>query len=116
MVKPRVLLLTTTGRRSGEPRTTPLVYFRDGDTLAVAATNNGTGKVPDWLLNLRHDPTVTVRLGSVEMAAIASEVTAAERDRLWDQMTEEHPLFPLYEQRTPTAIPVVVLDPQSETG
>lgn len=113
MVKPGVLLLTTTGRRSGESHTTPLVFFRDGETFAVAATNGGTGKVPAWLLNLRHDPAVKVRVGAVEMKAVASEVTDAERDRLWDQMVDEHPLFSLYEQRAPVAISVVVLNPQS---
>lgn len=113
MVEPGVLLLTTTGRRSGEPHTTPLVFFRDGGTFAVAATNNGTGKVPAWILNLRDEPEVKVQIGTEEIKAVASEVTDAERDRLWAQMVDEHPLFSLYEQRARVGIPVVVLDPQS---
>lgn len=110
-VEPRVLLLTTTGRRSGEPRTTPLVYFRDGDMLAVAASNHGTGKVPSWLHNLRADPRVRLQIGVLETTAIAAEADGADRDRLWRLMTEQHPLFALYERRAPVPIPVVTLVP-----
>lgn len=115
MVKPGVLLLTTTGRRSGEPRTTPLIYFHDGDRLAVAATNSGTGKTPAWLLNLRQDAKADLQIGAEVITATATEVAGAERDRIWSQVVEEHPLYSVYEQQAPREIPVVVLDPD-DTG
>lgn len=111
MVGPGVLLLTTTGRRSGDPHTNPLVFFRDGDNLVVAATNHGTGRVPAWLLNLRDHPEVKIQVGSQETKASAEETKGPERDRLWNQMVDQHPLFSVYEQRAPTLIPVVSLAP-----
>lgn len=114
MVGPDVALLTTTGRRSGRPRDTPLVCFRDGDRLVVAATNHGSGVAPGWLHNLRHDPLARIRLGRHEAAVVATEATGAERDRLWARMEREHPLFALYAGRAPTPIPVVVLTPDRE--
>ena len=116
MVTPPMALVTTTGRRSGAPRVTPLVCFRDGDRLAVAATNNGSGVTPGWLHNMRNDPEVRIRLGTDESAGVATEVNGEERDRLWNRMVREHPLFGLYEQRSPTDIPVVVIRPERELG
>jgi F420H(2)-dependent quinone reductase len=94
-------------------RTTPLVHFRDGEPYAMTATNNGTGKAPTWLPILRDYPAAKVRVGAEETKAFVSELSDIARDRLWDRMADEHPLFSLCERRAHVAFPVVVLDSQS---
>lgn len=109
-VRPRVLLLTVIGRRSGQLRTTPLVYFEiDGD-LVVAATNNGRSADPAWLTNLRAQPSAEVQVGTRKHAVRAREAEGDERRRLWTAMVERHPLFARYERSTERSIPVVVLE------
>jgi deazaflavin-dependent oxidoreductase (nitroreductase family) len=104
-----VLLLTTTGRRSGKARTTPLTFFREGDDLVVIASNGGSDRAPDWSLNLRQNPQATVRIGVQELAVTARTASAEERQRLWPGITATYAGYARYEQRTARPIPVVIL-------
>jgi deazaflavin-dependent oxidoreductase (nitroreductase family) len=104
-----VLLLTTTGRRSGKARTTPLTFFREGDDLIVIASNGGSDRAPDWSLNLRQNPQATVRIGTQELAVTARTASAEERQRLWPGITATYAGYARYEQRTARPIPVVIL-------
>jgi len=106
-----LLLLTTTGARSGQPRLTPLVHTRDGDRLVVAASYGGAPKHPDWYHNLVANPKVTVEVGTEKFEATATVVTdRAERDRLYAGMVAHAEGFADYEKKTDRLIPVVVLE------
>ncbi len=109
-----VLLLTTTGRRSREPRTTPLTFFRDGDDLVVIGSNGGADRAPDWLLNLRVHPDAVVTIGGERLPVRATTAAAAERERLWPWITAQHAGYAEYQQRTTRQIPVVLLSPASD--
>jgi deazaflavin-dependent oxidoreductase (nitroreductase family) len=104
-----VLLLTTTGRRSGRLRTTPLTYFEDGDDLVVVASNGGEDSPPAWWLNLRAKPRATITIGSGSRAVTARRATEEEHDRLWPTITATHPGYAAYARRTTRPIPVVLL-------
>ena len=106
-----ICLLTTTGRRSGRPRTVPLVYVTDGDDLVVVASRGGMGSHPAWYLNLRADPGATVQVGASTARVRARNATAAERERLWRLLTAVYPHFDAYQLRTSRHIPVVILSP-----
>ena len=105
-----LLLLTTTGAKSGESRTTPLVYSKDGDRVVIIASMGGAPKHPAWYLNLAANPGVTVELGTEKFAATASSAEGTERDRLYAQQAEMMPAFNQYEQKTTRRIPVVLLE------
>jgi deazaflavin-dependent oxidoreductase (nitroreductase family) len=104
-----MLLLTTTGRRSGEPRTLPLAYLRDGDAFVIVASNGGASRHPAWYHNLRAHPTARVRAGRQVFEAAAVDADAAERARLWPLLTEYNPPYARYAERTEREIPVAVL-------
>lgn len=106
----RLLLLTTTGARSGEPRTTPVAYSTDGDRLVVLASNGGKPTDPDWHHNLRANPIVTIELGRERFQARASDAAGAERERLFSQHAALMPGFADYQRNTRRQIPVVVLE------
>ena len=106
-----ICLLTTTGRRSGRPRTVPLVYAPDGDDLVVVASRGGMGTHPAWYLNLVADPGATVQVGGSTMRVRARDATEAERERLWPTLTAAYPHFDAYQLRTSRSIPVVILSP-----
>ena len=110
------LLLTTTGRRSGEPRTTPLVYGRDGDNYVVVASHGGRPTHPAWYLNLAENPAVNVQVAADKFIATVHEALGEERARLWKLMGGVYPMMDEYEKRIGDArvIPVVVLTPQSK--
>jgi deazaflavin-dependent oxidoreductase (nitroreductase family) len=106
-----LLLLTTTGASSGEPRTHPLVYTRDGDRYLVIASKGGAPTNPDWYHNLRQRPEVTVEVGPEKFKAKAIVHPAgAERRRLYDQHAAINPGFKEYEQTTTREIPAVLLE------
>ena len=105
-----LLLLTTTGAKSGEARTTPLVYSRDGEKVVIIASMGGAPKHPAWYLNLAANPRVTVELGTEKFEATASATEGAERDRLYAQQAAMMPAFNEYEQKTTRRIPVVLLE------
>lgn len=105
-----VLLLTTTGARSGEPRTAPLAYSRDGDRLIVTASKGGAPTHPAWYHNLLADPNGTIELDLQTIRVRASVAEGAERQRLWDQHVAIHTGIGEYPAKTERIIPVVVLE------
>ncbi len=105
-----VLLLTTTGRRSGDEHTTPLIYSeRDGDYVIVAS-RGGAPSHPAWYLNLDADPEVEVQVLSDRFPARARTAAGEERSRLWKLMTESWPAYNDYQAKTEREIPLVVLE------
>jgi deazaflavin-dependent oxidoreductase (nitroreductase family) len=102
-----LLLLTTTGRKSGRSHTTPMVYTRDIDRLLVYASKGGAPTHPDWYLNLVADPHVVVEVGAERYDAIATPLEGEERDREFAQQVERRPQFGEYQQQTTRVIPVV---------
>ena len=105
-----MMLLTTTGAKSGQPRTAPLVYSRDGDNLVIIASKGGAPTNPDWFHNLVANPDVTVEVGTDSYAAKAVVPEGAERDRLFDAQAAIMPGFREYQNNTERLIPVVVLE------
>lgn len=106
-----LLLLTTTGAKSGASRTHPLVYTRDGDRYLVIASKGGAPMHPSWYHNLRAHPEVTVEVGPERFRATATPIPrGAERRRLYDQHAAINPGFKDYETKTDRIIPAVLLD------
>lgn len=93
------LVLTTTGRRSGQPRSQPLQYVRDGDDLIVIASNWGGEKDPGWSWNLRAEPRARVTLGGREMPVVAHEAEGGDRERLWTLIVDQWPGYEAYRTR-----------------
>jgi F420H(2)-dependent quinone reductase len=104
-----VLLLTTTGRRSGTPRGAVLMYFRDGADLVVIGSFGGSDLPPAWWLNLQRDPQASVLIGGTTSKVTARAATAEEHDRLWPLVTTTHPGYARYQERTARPIPIVLL-------
>ena len=108
-----LLLLTTTGRRSGEARVAPLAYLADGDRYVVVGSNGGKDTDPAWVTNLQADPTATVEVGSRTFPADVTVLTEGpERDRLYTAIATAMPGFAAYQEATQRVIPVVVLAPK----
>lgn len=105
-----LLLLTTTGAKSGKERVAPLAYTRDGDRYVVIASKGGAPTHPDWYHNIVAHPDVTVEVGTERFAARATVPEGAERDRLFDQQAAQMPNFAAYQRNTTRRIPVVVLE------
>jgi deazaflavin-dependent oxidoreductase (nitroreductase family) len=105
------LLLTTTGRRSGEPRTTPLIYGQYGNDYLVVASKGGSHAPPAWYRNLEEDPDVEIQVKDRRMKARARTATPEEKPELWRTMTREWPAYDEYQKNTEREIPVVVLEP-----
>jgi deazaflavin-dependent oxidoreductase (nitroreductase family) len=104
-----MLLLTTTGRRSGAPRSTPLACYEDADDLVVVGSNNGQDHHPAWWLNLEKHPEAQVQFGSERRDVRASLASTPERARLWPLLTRHNPHYAGYERKTRREIPVVIL-------
>lgn len=109
MHRERLLLLTTTGARTGSARTTPMMFHPDGDRVLVMASNAGARKAPDWYANLQANPKVQVEIGDESYPATASVLTGAERERLWAEITAAYPFFIDHEKKAGREIPVVAL-------
>ena len=105
-----LLLLTTTGARSGQPRTSPLVYTTDGDRIVVIASKGGAPTDPDWYRNVVAHSEVTVELGGERFRARASVAEGEERERLYAQQAAQMPNFAEYRKMTDRNIPVVLLE------
>jgi len=107
-----LLLLTTTGARSGQRRTTPMMYVRDGDRLIVIASNVGAPTHPAWYHNLVAHPQVTVEVGNETFDATAIVTTGEERHQLWTRIVESYPFFSEHQAKTTRQIPVIILERQ----
>jgi deazaflavin-dependent oxidoreductase (nitroreductase family) len=105
-----VLLLTTTGRKSGNESTTPLIYDRDGDVVVVVASKGGAPRHPGWYRNLRVHPEVGVQIKGDRFRARARTARGEERERLWRKMNRVWPHYAAYQEKTEREIPVVVLE------
>ncbi|HEX8983241.1 MAG TPA: nitroreductase family deazaflavin-dependent oxidoreductase [Ktedonobacterales bacterium] len=105
-----LLLLTTTGAKSGQPRIAPLAYSTDGDRYVVAASKGGAPTNPDWYFNVVANPIVTIEVGDEKFEARASIADDAERDRLYAAHAELMPGFAEYETKTTRRIPIVLLE------
>jgi deazaflavin-dependent oxidoreductase (nitroreductase family) len=106
------LLIATTGKRSGQDRTIPLIYSKTDGGYVVIASRGGSPQHPDWYFNLDADPDVTIRVATEVYDAKARTAGSAERDALWQQMAEIYPPYNEYQERAGgRTIPVVVLDP-----
>jgi deazaflavin-dependent oxidoreductase (nitroreductase family) len=108
-----ILLLHTTGAKSGQERVNPMMYLADGDRLVVFASKGGAPTNPDWYYNLLANPTVTVEVGTETRELLARVAEGGERERLWTRQKSDYPGFAEYEQKTSREIPVIVLEPTS---
>jgi F420H(2)-dependent quinone reductase len=106
-----ILLITTTGRKSGRPWTNPVMYQRDGDAYVVIASNGGAPRHPGWWLNLRSHPEATIQVRRQVIPVTATRTSGAERSRLFALMTKAYKGFADYETKTTRKIPVVRLTP-----
>lgn len=105
-----LLLLTTTGAKSGQRRTNPVMYLRDGDRLLVFASKAGAPSSPDWYHNLVVHPEVTVEVGNETYEATATVLSGQERDRLYAKQAQLYPQFAEYQAKTTRQIPVIALE------
>jgi len=108
------LKLTTVGRKSGQARTVELVYIRDGDAYALAASNGGKPNNPGWFFNLQAHPEVTIEVHGVRQPATAEVADPAQRQELWARLTQIAPPYKGYETRTQRVIPMVIVRPHGE--
>ena len=107
-----VMLLTTTGRKSGRTRTAPLIYLEDGENLVVAASKAGSARQPLWYRNLQANPDVEVEIGAKKRLLRARTAGAEEKAKFWPRLTVIYPDYDDYQARTERDIPVVILEPR----
>lgn len=107
-----VALLTTIGRKSGEPRVSPLLFLRDSDRVVLVASQGGRTNNPMWYLNLKADPKVTVQIKKEVLALTARDATEAEREQYWPELVAMYSSFEDYQNWTNRVIPIVICDPQ----
>ena len=110
----RQVRIITTGRRSGEARAVTLYAFDDGERLVIVGSRGGAAHDPSWAANLRNDPRATLMVGRRERAVRATEVDGSERDRLWELVCADFPLYAAYQRRTKRRIPLFALKPSDE--
>jgi F420H(2)-dependent quinone reductase len=106
-----VCLLTTKGRKSGQPRTVPLLYLKQGDDLIVVASQGGAPQHPAWYLNLEAEPLAEVEVGRRRVPIVARRVAEDETTELWPRLVELYPPYANYQRRTTRPIPVIRLSP-----
>ena len=109
MHRERLVLLTTVGVRTGQLRTTPMMFHPDGERLLVVASNVGAERHPDWYHNLVANPRVTVEVGVEKYEAVAAPLEGEERDRFWTMLKQTYPFFADHDTSTSREIPVVAL-------
>jgi F420H(2)-dependent quinone reductase len=109
-----VLLLTTTGRKSGERRTRPVGYLPDGERFLVCGSNGGSDRSPAWSLNLRSHPDATVEVGARTLPVTASEITGAEYEAAWARYVAAYPGFAGYRTKTQRHLPIFALDDRTK--
>ena len=106
-----VALLTTTGRKSGEPRVSPLYFLRDGNRVIVAASKGGAAKNPQWYLNLKANPKVSVQIKKEVLNLTAHDASDEERAHYWPELVKMYPTYEDYQAWTDRTIPIVICDP-----
>ena len=106
-----VALLTTTGRKTGEPRVSPLLYLREGNRVIFGASRGGSDKHPLWYLNLKANPKVSVQIKDEVLSLTARDADDAERAEYWPKMVAIYPTFDDYKSWTDRVIPIVICDP-----
>jgi deazaflavin-dependent oxidoreductase (nitroreductase family) len=104
-----MLLLTTTGRKTGMPRTSPMPYLGDGEDWVIVGSNNGGPRDPAWWFNLQADPRAELQMGRTKFQATARLASPQERTRLWPMLLTFNRQYAKYEKQTTREIPVVVL-------
>ncbi len=104
------LLLTTKGRKSGEPRELPLIYGKSGEDYLIVASKGGADEPPAWYLNLEADPTAEVQVWGDRFKARARVATPDEKAEMWKTMTAEWPAYDDYQKKTDREIPIIVLE------
>jgi F420H(2)-dependent quinone reductase len=109
IVNSPVLLLTSKGRRSGKDRTVPLLYLMDGSNVVLVASNGGAVKHPTWWLNLQATPEAWIQIKGLRRRVKAEQASAAEKKRLWPELTAMYPGYKRYQEITDRDIPVVIL-------
>ncbi len=109
MTREGLLLLTTVGRRTGTPRTTPMMFHRFGDRLLVMASNAGAAKAPDWYVNLVAHPRVIVEAPDATYDAVAGTLIGADRAAAWDDLVRAFPFFADHQRKAGRVIPLVEL-------
>jgi len=114
MGKVPVLLLTTTGRKTGKQRTLPLVYIMDGSAYVITASAGGADKHPGWFFNIRSNPQATVQVKDKHIPVTAEIAGPEKKPELWARLVEEAPNFAGYQKRTRREIPMVILHPVEE--
>ena len=107
-----VALLTTTGRKTGQPRVNPLLFLRDGDRVVLVASQGGRANNPMWYLNLKANPKVSVQIKKEVLELTARDATEAEREHYWPQLVAMYSSFDDYQNWTARVIPVVICDPR----
>lgn len=105
-------LLTTTGRKSDEPRTTATLYLRDGERVILPASFAGRDEDPPWYLNLKENPDVRVQIRAQRLDLVARDATDAERERYWPRLTRIYPPYRKYHETADRVIPLVVCEPR----
>lgn len=113
MGKAPILLLNTTGRKSGKVRTIPLLYVKDGEDYAIVASVGGAPKHPAWFLNLRANPGTSVEVGDRKVNVRAEVASPEEKPGLWEKLTGVYPTYDDYQKKTDREIPVVILHPEN---
>jgi deazaflavin-dependent oxidoreductase (nitroreductase family) len=106
-----LLILTTTGRKSGIKRDTPLFFFRDGDDYIIIASAGGAPKHPTWWLNLQSSPEAKIQIGPDVISVVARRAEGEERAHLWSIIEENYKQFVGYQKHTTREIPVIILTP-----
>ena len=107
-----VALLTTTGRKTGEPRVSPLLFWREGNRIVFIASQGGAANNPMWYLNLKANPNVTVQIKDEVLNLTARDATEDERAQYWTKMAQMYTSFDDYQSWTDRVIPVVICDPR----
>jgi F420H(2)-dependent quinone reductase len=110
---PTILLLDHVGAKSGIERTSPLLYFADGEDLVIVASKGGFPKHPAWFHNLRANPDTTVQVGREQRAVHARVATPAERARLWPKAVDSYSGYDDYQRKAEREIPMVILEPRT---
>lgn len=105
-----IMLLTTTGRRSGEPRVTPLLCIRDGDRYLAIGSNGGDDRTPQWVRNLQADPQASIEVEGETIPVLATIATPEEKKALWPKAVAAYKGYANYQRKTSRDIPVVILE------